>query len=77
MADSSVLLVLVAACVVMLVVPLVQAARANHRDLSRLKDHVVLRRAHQAGMLGVPLQQAVEQLAAGRSVIDILGGEAV
>jgi N-acyl-D-aspartate/D-glutamate deacylase len=68
MADSAGLLVLVATCVVMLVVPPVQAARANDRDLARLKDHVVLRRAHQAGTLGMPLQQAVDQLAAGRSV---------
>jgi hypothetical protein len=76
MADSAGLLVLVATCVVMLVVPLVRAARANDRDLARLKEHVALRRAHQAGTLGVPLQEAVDQLAAGRSVADILGGEA-
>ena len=76
MADSAGLMVLVATCVVMLVVPLVLAARANERDLARLKDQIVLRRTHQAGTLGMPLQQAVDQLAAGRSVTDILGSRA-
>ena len=75
MADSAGLLVLVATCVVMLVVPLVQAARANGRDLARLKEHVALRRAHQAGTLGMPIQQAADQLA-DHSVPEILGGEA-
>jgi N-acyl-D-aspartate/D-glutamate deacylase len=74
MADTGGLFVLVVACLVMLLAPIVRAARANDRDLARLRDHVVLRRAHQAGTLGMPLQQAVDQLAAGRSVTDILEG---
>jgi hypothetical protein len=76
MADSGGLFVLIVACLAMLLAPIVRAARANDRDLARLRDHVVLRRAHQAGTLGMPLQQAVDQLAAGRSVTDILEGRA-
>jgi hypothetical protein len=59
---------------VMLMVPVLLAARTNAREVAKLRDYVLLRRAHWAGTPGTPLQQPACRLAVGWPLQEVLKG---